>query len=296
MTRYRLIASVCILFSQCSPEPESALAGEPASVPSSDSQAGAASLASEVNVKEEWEFYMCRVNDQLASVSVDMALKAQAPSSDRTQLYVARITMVDGSPHRMGSMDEMLGFAQFQNALLAAAREGGFEQTGRMRSGGYWRLYFMGKPGCGDAFLDLSEKALSGSGREFEAQSKADPDWSHYLGFLYPNANQIQMISDRKVVKALQDRGDPLTTPRRVDHWIYFKDSESRNGFVKAVEQLGFECITLKPGEGALLGLQVHRVDEVQLDSIHEVVMSLVRLAEEWGSEYDGWETYVETK
>jgi len=35
------------------------------------------------------------------------------------------------------------------------------------------------------------------------------------------------------------------------------------------------------------------RVDPVEHEAIHAVVMQLVELAEDHGGEYDGWETFV---
>ena len=39
---------------------------------------------------------------------------------------------------------------------------------------------------------------------------------------------------------------------------------------------------------------QIFRVDSVQLNDIHGIIMSLVRTAEKLGGKYDGWETSVE--
>lgn len=106
-----------------------------------------------------------------------------------------------------------------------------------------------------------------------------------------------QLDGDRKTVAALVAEGDPLTKPRQVDHWAYFPTAEARDQFIDEVVPLGFspfdtDSVGQPPNPFCAY---VSRVDWVDLESIHRVVMTLFRAARRHAGEYDGWECPVET-
>jgi hypothetical protein len=107
----------------------------------------------------------------------------------------------------------------------------------------------------------------------------------------------VQLEADRQTVKALKAHGDPLTKARQVDHWIYFATAKGRDRFVKEVAHLGFHLDDkYKADAPKSFCARVSRVDHVDLESIHRVVMTLFAVAEQHGGEYDGSECPVETE
>jgi len=125
--------------------------------------------------------------------------------------------------------------------------------------------------------------------------SKPDPGWDNYRDFLLPDAERHQWMQDRRSWRFLQEKGDPLGIPRRVDRWIYFPTAGTRNAFVGDVAREGFVIGQVIDDSKAdfSFGARVHRVDPVE--HIHEVVMNLVQLAEQHEGDHDGWETSVES-
>jgi hypothetical protein len=105
-----------------------------------------------------------------------------------------------------------------------------------------------------------------------------------------------QLEGDRKTVEALIAHGDPLTKARPVDHWIYFATSKSRDGFLDEVRHLEFRVANVNDdgNEPNPFGACVSRVDHVDLESIHRVVMILFAAAKRHAGDYDGWECPVE--
>jgi hypothetical protein len=106
-----------------------------------------------------------------------------------------------------------------------------------------------------------------------------------------------QLEGDRKTVAALVAAGDPLTKPRQVDHWIYFPTSTGRDAFTSEATELGFTVTNTHdeaepPNHHCVC---VSRVDRVDLQSIHRVVMTLFAAAKRNSGDYDGWECPVET-
>ena len=87
--------------------------------------------------------------------------------------------------------------------------------------------------------------------------------------------------------------GDSLEKKRTVDHCIYFQTTAGRAAFVEAIEGKGFEFSVEEPPDEDSIQLELHRVESVGLHDIHDSVMELVRLAQEHGGDYDGWEACV---
>ncbi|HEY1811147.1 MAG TPA: DUF695 domain-containing protein [Kofleriaceae bacterium] len=242
---------------------------------------------------DEWEFYPCLVDDRPASIFLNLRYEQTRPSPPVETLYWARIHMADAGDHGMGTPSEAEALHRLEDAFIAAATKYGLVYVGRLRNAGNWQLTFYGAPDHDDALNALARAKLGE--RQFEIGSKPDADWTYYREFLLPDAERRQWISDRRLVGVLQEHGDVLATPRRVDHWVYFETAASRQGFVEGAIREGFALESLLDDDASppRFGAQVFRDDHVELDHIHAVVGTLLEIAEEHGGDYDGWETYV---
>ena len=122
-----------------------------------------------------------------------------------------------------------------------------------------------------------------------------DKAWESYLKFLYPSDDILHYMRDRDVVMQLEQQGDVLETPRRVDHWVYFKDMDDLGRFSAEVAKLGFqtEDINETSQEAQPYQLGVWRENVVELDTIYGVTSELREMAQKFNGAYDGWETEV---
>ena len=68
-------------------------------------------------------------------------------------------------------------------------------------------------------------------GRLLSIQTEADPDWTFYGDFLYPDAERQRWIQDNRAVLELETQGDSLTAVRPVEHFLYFTDAAERARF-----------------------------------------------------------------
>lgn len=125
-----------------------------------------------------------------------------------------------------------------------------------------------------------------------------DKDWSLYREFLFPTDEILHYMYDQKVVMHLEEEGDDMTTPRRVDHWILFDKENDAERFAKEAEKQGFEVegVSETEHEDTALQLQVFREDKIDLDDIFPVTAGLRDLAQKFEGDYDGWETFVVSK
>lgn len=254
-------------------------------------------MAAPSDSSEEWNFYLCRVDDAPASIFLNLHYRHEPSPEGKDTLYWVRVEMLDPGEHGMGDDAEADAVYPALDELVEGADIAGLQFVGRLRNDGAWQLVFYGAAGRQEALDALSRRLGKDVNRETESGNKHDPNWRYYHDFLMPDAERYQWIKDCRVVEILAERGDPLTEPRRVDHWAYFPSAAERDSFVAAATERGFSTEELDDDEGSG-GLrhraQIHRIDSVQLEDIHSVVMQLYSLAEKSGGKYDGWETSVE--
>ena len=249
-------------------------------------------MSDEPEIRDAWEFYVCKVEDAPASFFLNLGFEPHAPLRDADTLYVVRIELRDPDEHGMGSATEAELLRSIEDRIAEGAQATGLYYVARVRSEGVWQLTFYGRTGWIDALQPTHTTLELLAGRTVAVRTMPDPDWGYYREFLLPDAERRQWIEDRHVVEALQDRGDPLTLARPVHHWAMFASASARAEFVADAEREGFVVAELvDTAEGARpFGARLARVDAVELDHIHDVVMALVELAARHGGAYDGWE------
>jgi len=252
---------------------------------------------SETNNEEDWDFYFTNVDDNLASIFVDLGLITMAPMKDKPNIVWVSIQMNNPREDGLSSKEENTLLCDIEDALVAkVTSKHNSTYIGRLTSAGCRDLYFY----FGDTMLyekTISEVMVAYPKYEFEYGSKEDKEWSGYLDFLYPTPTQMQTIQNRRVIDQLEKNGDDLTKPREVDHWIYFKTETDRETYIEQISNEGFnivEKIYNKELDETPFVLHIKRVDYVDQNSVDEYVIYLWKLANELNADYDGWETSIE--
>lgn len=243
--------------------------------------------------EEQWDFYLCKVDDAPASIFLNMALLEEFEGAGADTLYALHVMMADPDEHGMGSSREMEVMTPIEDEITDNSMVLDLQFVGRLRNNGNWQMTFMGPPKRERKLKRIAKSLLKPMKRSFDVMSQKDPHWSYYRDFLYPDAERFRWIKDKWVVQELIKSGDPLTQARRVDHWVFFEDEQALARFASAANVMGFGNEPSYSEEDYLVVL-IHRVDKVELESIHKVTEQLHRLAVEHGGEYDGWETSVE--
>jgi len=244
-----------------------------------------------------WEFYFLLVDDQPASIFVDLSRIDQAPMAAFPAMGYVSIEMLRPREDGLSSSDEFDGLVLLENALVAALEDaGGAIYVGRNTSSGRRDFYFY----LSDAVdweprVRTAMEAMPG-GYGYEAGQRPDADWSVYREFLYPRPRELRGIQNRSVCDALEREGDALTVAREIDHWAYFPDAARRDAFVAGALALGH---TLREQdddgeeEGEACMARVFRSDVPAHAAIDDVCLPLYDLALECGGRYDGWECEV---
>lgn len=239
---------------------------------------------------EDWNFYLCRVDDKPASIFLDLALIDEAPIAAFGQLGYAHVFMRRPRPDGLSSNEEFETLSAIDNALEHRLKPLTGCYVGRLTTDGFRTFYFY----AADASpFEAAFAAVMGrfTGYEFETGQRDDPSWSIYRDFLYPGPADRQRIANRNVVDVLLDRGDKPQIPRPIDHWSYFPDASRAAAFAEWLRARGFGIGACEPVERKSHLVRFMRVD--QPAEIDDVVLPLHAKAEELGGEYDGWECQV---
>jgi regulator of RNase E activity RraB len=239
---------------------------------------------------EAWDFYYGRVDDAPASIFLNFGYQGDVPPGLDT-LYYCGLQIADPGEHGMGQGADVDKLWALEDAITAAATAAGFCHVGRLRNGGDWQITLYGVAGKEAELEALVVAALGDAERGYRLGSQPDPDWGYYHDFLLPDPERLQWIMNRRVVEQLAKSGDTHEIARPVDHFIHFADADARDGFIAVVEREGFAADAHDPDADAALPFTVAlaREDPVTLQHIHDVVMHLSTLAEQFGGDYDGW-------
>lgn len=250
-----------------------------------------------VNVyKEEWDFYLTKINNETGSIMVDLGLFKIAPIKSKPTIVWVSVKMNAPDEEGLSSNQEYDQLIDIEDRLISFVTEKHHAvYAGRLTSNGKRDFYFY----MGDTLLydkTVSESMVAFPFHDFDYGHKEDPDWNNYFDFLYPQPGQFQSMQNRRVLNLLGKQGDKLTKERRVDHWIYFETPEDRDVFINRIKNDGFDIVNVSynPKSKKHFSLHISRVDKVDPNSIDDYVLYLWKLAAECHGEYDGWETSLE--
>lgn len=180
----------------------------------------------------------------------------------------------------------------------------GGELAGHLREPGYLRQCYYAKGAPSEKAKAAVVRELAGWRTEIEVE--ADAEWAFFREELLPSDMEWEWASNSDVEASLSKSGDPLTTPREVEHWAYFPDQAAADKYAAWLGSEGFEVRDCKlherdaedereEGESdePRYVVRFARQDLPSADEITPVTFELRRAAEEHGGDYDGWETAV---
>jgi hypothetical protein len=91
---------------------------------------------------EKWKSYFCKVNDQLASIFVDLSLRDRAPDSARPHLLFVWVQFNNPRSDGLSSSEEFETLNSLGDALVSAvAKECNAVMPGRITTGGRREFY-----------------------------------------------------------------------------------------------------------------------------------------------------------
>ena len=247
-------------------------------------------------MRDNWTPYLCQVNGHPASITVNRGLAENAPDAAKPWLLWIWVHFHSSRPDGLTTRADAERLWKIEDVLTARLIETcGAVMVGRITTCGRREFYFYGE--SNERLSEVVPQTLGNfPGHRFESGYRQEPDWGHYFQVLLPSGDELQRIANRDVLDVLLKHGDLASVSRLVRHWIYFASPDQRAQYKAAAHQreFTFEYESDDGPKDAPYVLCLSRVQSVEEDAIHAVVFELCELAEEFGGEYDGWETQVQ--
>ncbi len=234
-----------------------------------------------------WDFYSCEIDDKPHSTMVNLSLFDVAPIQKLSLFCCIEVKLRYPNPKNGMTTNEEFQTLSDMEDLIFQSQTMDLKYIARQTGDSKRKFCFYCKSGA--ALGSLIERM----NQAFPAYEKShfnfgDAEWRTYFEDLYPNAIAMNEITNRAVLRQLEESGDNLSIPRTIDHSIIFKNGKQAKEFEKIVKQKGFTVEVKTMGIfKKTFDLLVQRVDPPS--SLDPITFELEQLAKELGGSYDGW-------
>lgn len=239
-------------------------------------------------MSENWQFYAARVDDQPASIFVDVGL--DAPVAGFGDMAWLRLYMRAPRPDGLSNQAEYDTLIALEDAVTTAITAGGDAiYVGRKTSAGVRDFYFYTR---GGGFAERVAAAMAvWPDYAHENGHRPDEAWTTYRNFLYPTEADFQRIGNRDVIRQLVVDGDDPEQPRSIHHWAYFPTEAGRAAFASGLAGQRYLIAPFEKPRDGRFPVRFERVDVP--NRLDDVTIALHRAATELDGDYDGWECEV---
>jgi regulator of RNase E activity RraB len=249
-----------------------------------------------MRMSDEWRFFMCTMGGNAASIMVDVGIRdgiEHAPPGLATIFLDYKQPDDRGLPTDV-EFDAVIALEDRLKAFVGAARD---VYVGRITKQGQ-RIFFVYTMREESRWATFVKQLAAQTGYELELQFEADPEHESYWKYLYPTADDWQVIADMDVVASLQKSGDDPEADHKIEHFAYFPDEESAAAFVSwaVADRFTHDAEQSGWGEGKKYCVRLDHVGPTIQRAISAHTIALRRKAEEFGGEYDGWGTLAVKK
>lgn len=245
-------------------------------------------------MSDHWETFPCTMGDNVAFITYDHGIRTELDGLPFANCARFDISLKNPNDKKLPQGDEFSWLNDVEDQLTKGLTEEKSVSVGRVTTNGrrYIHYYTSQDETTAEA---VARNVATSNGYTISLTFSLDPEHSHYWNELFPTDNDWQVIQDMRVEYSLRKEGDPLTSPREVEHWAYFHNSSDRERFVDAVTHQ-FAAVELYETPDNDRGIYTAKLAHTSLPdhrSINKFTMLLNRAAKDAGGDYDGWETSV---
>lgn len=256
-----------------------------------------APLWAAAQTNENWDNFIISVNGHPVSIVVDLALKDKAPQKERPFSVVLRTKYLNPDENGFPPEEQRGALEQIENQLEAALKkENGAVYAGRFTQRGLREFYFYVLDTVG--YMATCNRIMQRFPEyPWLAKAMQDRNWSNYFEILYPADDELEKIENRRMIKELEARGDDLSKPRMIEHFMVFKSAGGRKAFLEGLDLPGFRVMQMpvektEPGEFAFR-LLIGRDDKPSINEMDRLTIYLGQLCRKHNGRYEGWQTHV---
>ena len=175
-------------------------------------------------IKQNWNFYMCTVDEKAASIRLNFALTEIAPVEDYTHRLTIFIKMNNPTEDGLSSNEEYPILCDIEDEVVDRLETLEDIFAGTVKTQGRLELYLFTKNP--EKSEELCKEALTKfPDYLWKTYIDEDKEWDFYYNFLYPDVYSYQTIMNRSVIENLLENEDKLEKEREIDHWLYTDDN-----------------------------------------------------------------------
>lgn len=247
-----------------------------------------------MEIKQDWAFYYCLVENTDASIRLNLALAEIAPIEQYPFRIWFSVKLLNPNEKGLTTNEEYPKICEIEDDIAGILENNGAIMVGALKNNGTadWYFYSNQTENIENLINSVMKKHKE---YLYGFDIKEDRPWSDYFDFLYPEEFEMQTIQNRKVLMQLDKMGDNREKERKVDHWIYFQTENDRENFIQEAKKLGYNILSKEKLEGAYpYQLNIDRTDNTIWGNVDNYVWQLVTLAKENNGIYDGWGCPIE--
>jgi hypothetical protein len=246
-------------------------------------------------MQEYWELYMKNLEGKPASIlfNAGISMDVEAIKYIYPQIAFVKVKLKEPNERGLLSESEQPEIAFLEDKLEASLikfRIGKY--VGRVISDGYVTfLYYLQFTYNWQDFLNYALEEFAHY--EITSGFQDDGEWNYYQKLLYPTPREWQIIQNHKVCDQLRAKEDTLEVPRAIEHRAFLGEEADREGLIEILAEKGFGLLDEIENKDGVKGFSFYRIDKPFYTDIDELTLTLIDLLEEYGANYDGWETSI---
>lgn len=240
---------------------------------------------------DNWGFYERRTGNEQMRVLVNVGYKASAPLAEYADLLSITVNLYPVRANTRNNRQFVMQLEELESKL-----ESWLKNTtdaiyiGRINAATRLEFYYFVKNGQLDGGVLRSWLEENWPHRA-QSYIKPDPEWEFYR-FLLPSALEELYVHNAQMIYALIHKGDKITEPRNVYHWLLFREDEDRLKMEELLRTQGYvieKDKESKPENDFPYPLVISKYEDVRLDTVNARVRELHRLLDGSEGRYDGW-------
>jgi regulator of RNase E activity RraB len=242
----------------------------------------------------QFEFFEALLDEDRLIILVDLGAARCAPVAGHDLRLQIRVKMRRPREDGLRSQAEAPDLFALEDRLVAGMQQkldGLF--LGRFVARGFTTFVFMLPGARGQQVPQALTADPEPSPYHLHWLTESDPSWRFYWDFLFPDPFSHQRIMNRQVLRQLEERGDRMDLPRRVDHWAHLPNRDACTLAAQALAALGYGVETPRaPGKDAHprhWTLPFHKDSALDEGQVDDATWEILQVIEPLRGSYDGW-------
>jgi regulator of RNase E activity RraB len=249
---------------------------------------GAAALLTQVvqSFHLGWVTYPTHVDEVPTTIVVRHSLGKVAPLPRFPYACVIHLGMSSTATEGAFSAEHKTQLDEIGDALLEVVDNAGIGvSVGRVLEGQACDYYFYLREPVEEAVFQGVLKGWPTFSARIRV--KKDTGWRLYKDLLFPTPGELVAGETQERIDQLLERGDNVTIPREIVHYLEFDNEDDLKPFVAVVQKMGFKISEKVHRQGDLVGLDISKMDAPA--KMTEVSLALHHVAEQHHGTYAAW-------